>query len=249
MELGLKGKVALVTGGSRGIGRATALALAKEGAFVAISYSSNEAAAQETIAAIEAAGSKGTALKFDVGDPSACQEAVDGLVKAQGSLHILVNNAGVAIDGLIMRFKDEDLQKVFATNVFGGYYLARAACRPMMKAKWGRIVMMGSVVGEMGNTGQSAYAATKSAVEGLAKSLARELASRNITCNVVSPGFIATDMTKTLTDQMREALMAQIPLGAMGSADDIADAVTFLCSDRAKYVTGQVLAVNGGLHM
>lgn len=249
MDLGLSGKIALVTGGSRGIGKACALALAKEGADVTISYTANEIAAQETVDALRALHGKGGMVRFDVGDAAAGQAAIDELVKAKGGLHILVNNAGVAIDGLVMRFKDEDLEKIFRTNVFGAYTLSRAACRAMMKARWGRIIMMGSVVGEMGNTGQSAYAATKSALEGLSKSLARELASRNITCNVVSPGFIDTDMTKGMTETMRAALLSQIPLGAMGSADDIADAVAWLSSERARYVTGQVLSVNGGLYM
>lgn len=249
MDLGLSGKIALVTGGSRGIGKACALALAKEGADVTISFTSNEIAAQETVDALRAHHGKGEMVRFDVGDAAAGQAAIDALVKSKGGLQVLVNNAGVAIDGLVMRFKDEDLEKIFKTNVFGAYTLSRAACRAMMKARWGRIIMMGSVVGEMGNTGQSAYAATKSALEGLSKSLARELASRNITCNVVSPGFIDTDMTKGMTETMRAALLSQIPLGAMGSAEDIADAVTWLSSERARYVTGQVLSVNGGLYM
>ncbi len=148
-----------------------------------------------------------------------------------------------------MRYKDEDLDRIFRTNVFGAFYLARSASRAMMKQRWGRIIMMGSVVGDMGNTGQTAYAGTKAALEGMAKSLARELASRNITTNVIAPGFIDTDMTKALPEAARTALLAQIPLGAMGLAEDIADAVVYLASDRAKYVTGQVLGVNGGLYM
>ena len=240
---------ALITGGSRGIGRACAAALAREGADVVISYSSNEEAAKAAIAAIEQAGGKASARKFDVGDPDACKEAVDAIAKEKGGLHVLVNNAGVAIDGLLMRYKDEDLLKIFQTNVFGSFYLARAASRHMMKSKWGRIVMMGSVVGEMGNTGQAAYAATKSALDGLAKSIARELASRNITANVIAPGFIDTDMTKALPAEAQKALLDSIPAGRMGNAEEIADAVLFLCSDRAAYVSGQVLNVNGGLYM
>lgn len=245
----MEGRIALVTGGSRGIGRACAIGLAKAGADVTISYTSNEAAAQETVALIQSTGGKAAMRKFDVADSEACQEAVEAIAKDKGGLHILVNNAGVSIDGLLMRYKDEDLEKIFRTNVFGAFYLARAASRPMMKARWGRIVMMGSVVGEMGNTGQTAYAGTKAALDGMAKSLARELASRNITTNVVAPGFINTDMTRALPEAAQKALLEQIPLGAMGAAEDIANAVVFLCSDNAKYITGQVLGVNGGLYM
>lgn len=249
MDMGLTGKIALVTGGSRGIGRAVAIALAREGCDVTISYTSNEEAAQATVAAIEAAGGKGSARRFDVADADACKEAVDAIVKDKGGLHILVNNAGVSLDGLLMRYKDEDLDRIFRTNVFGAFYLTRAASRAMMKQRWGRIIMMGSVVGDMGNTGQTAYAGTKAALEGMAKSVARELASRNITANVITPGFIDTDMTKALPEAARTALLEQIPLGAMGTSDDIADAVVYLASERAKYVTGQVLGVNGGLYM
>lgn len=249
MQTGLKGKIALVTGGSRGIGRATSIALAKEGVDVTFTYGSNEAAAQQTVADIEAAGGTAAAVRFDVGDAAACKSAVADLVKAKGALHILVNNAGVSIDGLLMRYKDEDLEKIFRTNVHGPFYLARAAARPMMKAKWGRIIMMGSVVGEMGNTGQAAYAATKAALDGMAKSMARELASRNITANVVAPGFIGTDMTDSLPDEVKTGMLSAIPLGKMGDADDIAQAVTFLASDAAKYITGHVLNVNGGMYM
>lgn len=249
MDTGLKGKIALVTGGSRGIGRATCIALAQEGVDVTFTYGNNEDAAQQTIAAIEAVGGQASAVRFDVGDPEACKAAVNDLVKAKGALHILVNNAGVSIDGLLMRYKDEDLEEIFRTNVHGPFFLARAAARPMMKAKWGRIIMMGSVVGEMGNTGQAAYAATKSALSGMAKSMARELASRNITANVIAPGFIGTDMTDSLPDEVKTAMLTAIPLGKMGEAEDIAQAVTFLASDAAKYITGHVLNVNGGMYM
>lgn len=249
MDLGLKDKVALVTGGSRGIGRAIAEALAREGAKVCFTYTSNEAAAQETVAAIEAAGGSASAKKFDVGDAEAAKAAVDELVKTEGGLHILVNNAGVSIDGLLMRYKDDDLARIFQTNVFGAFYLARAASRPMMKARWGRIVMLGSVVGETGNVGQAAYASTKAALDGMAKSLARELASRNITANVVAPGYIGTDMTSTISEEMKTMMLSSIPAGEMGKPEDIADAVAFLCSDRARYITGQVVNVNGGMYM
>lgn len=249
MQTGLDGKIALVTGGSRGIGRACCVALAQEGADVTFTYGSNQAAAEETVAAVEAAGGTANAVRFDVQDPEACKAAVNDLVKAKGALHVLVNNAGVSIDGLLMRYKDEDLERIFRTNVHGPFFLARAAARPMMKAKWGRIIMMGSVVGEMGNVGQSAYAATKAALDGMAKSMARELASRNITCNVVAPGFIATDMTEALGDDVKQGMLAAIPLGQMGGVEDVANAVTFLASDAARYVTGHVLHVNGGMYM
>lgn len=249
MDLGLQNKIALVTGGSRGIGRAIAVALARQGVDVTFSYSSNEAAAQETVAAIEAAGGQATAVRFDVGDPAAGKAAIDGIVKAKGALHILVNNAGISIDGLLMRYKDDDLERIFRTNVHGPFFLARAAARPMMKARWGRIVMLGSVVGEMGNTGQAAYASTKAALDGMAKSMARELASRGVTANVVAPGFIGTDMTEALPEDVKSAMLSAIPLGAMGDPEDVANAVVYLASDAAKYVTGHVLHVNGGMYM
>lgn len=249
MDLGLTGKTALVTGGSRGIGRATALALAQAGVQVNISYSSNEAAAQETVAMVEAAGGRCFATKFDVADAEANREAVEKIVKEQGGLHILVANAGVALDGLLMRFKDEDLDKTFKTNVFGAFYGARAASRPMMKARFGRIIFMSSVVGEMGNVGQTAYAGSKAALIGMAKSMAKELASRNITVNVVAPGFIETDMTSGMNEDMKKYLSDNIPLGGVGKPEQVADAVAFLASERAAYITGHVLDVNGGLYM
>ena len=245
----LKEKVALVTGGSRGIGRATAIKLAEAGATVVISYNSNVDAANETLSAIEAAGGQGVAMQFDVGDSAAVKAAIKEITKTQGGLHIVVANAGVAIDGLLMRFSDDDLDRIFRTNVYGAFYCAKAAARPMMKAQWGRIIFMGSVVGETGNGGQSAYASTKSALDGMAKSLARELASRNITANVIAPGYIETDMTRALPEEAREALTTAIPLGRVGQPEDIAEAVLFLASDRGRYITGQVLNVNGGMYM
>jgi 3-oxoacyl-[acyl-carrier protein] reductase len=249
MDLELGGRVALVTGGSRGIGRAIARALAAEGADVTLTYGAHADAANAVVDEITAAGGAASAVGFDVKDPAACKAAVDDLVKAKGALHILVNNAGVSIDNLILRFKDQDLDTIFRTNVFGPFALARAAARPMSKARWGRIVNLGSVVGETGNTGQTAYAATKAALDGLSKSLARELASRSVTCNVVAPGYIGTDMTSELAEATKEKMLEAIPLGAMGTPEDIADAVAFLCSERARYITGQVLNVNGGMYM
>ena len=188
-------KVVLVTGGSRGIGRAVVLAFAKAGATVVFSYAGNAAAAQETLDAVQAAGGKAEATRFDVADTAACAAAVDAVIKAHGRLDVLVNNAGISVDGLIMRFKDEDYDRVLDTNLKGAWALCRAVSRPMMKQKGGAIINLTSVVGEMGNGGQSVYAASKAGLIGLTKALARELASRNIRVNAVSPGFIATDMT------------------------------------------------------
>ena len=249
MQVSLKDKVALVTGGSRGIGRACAVALARAGAQVAITYAGNEAAAQETVAMIEKAGGKARALKFDVADTKACSDAVEQVVKELGRLDILVNNAGVAVDGLVMRVKDEDWDRQIDTNLKGAFALIRAASRPMMKAKGGAIINLTSVVGEMGNGGQSAYSASKAGLIGLTKSVARELASRNIRVNAVSPGFIDTDMTAKIPAEMRVKMVEGIPLQRLGSAEDVANAVTFLASDLAGYVTGEVLKVNGGMYM
>jgi 3-oxoacyl-[acyl-carrier protein] reductase len=251
MLIDLKGKVALVTGGSRGIGRAIVLGLAKSGATVVFSYAGNEAAAKETVELVgaQAPGTKVESVRFDVSDTAACSKAVEDVVKAHGRLDILVNNAGIAIDGLVMRFKDEDWDKTLDTNLRGAWALARAATRPMMKQRVGSIINLTSVVGEMGNGGQSAYAASKAGLIGLTKALAKELASRTIRVNAVSPGFIGTDMTSHLTEDQKGKMMEAIPLGRLGSADDIANAVIFLASDAAGYVTGEVLKVNGGMYM
>ncbi|MGA9520199.1 MAG: 3-oxoacyl-[acyl-carrier-protein] reductase [Myxococcaceae bacterium] len=249
MSFDFKDKVVLVTGGSRGIGRACAVAFAKGGATVVISYAGNEAAANETLELIAKAGGKGKAIRFDVADPKACADAVDAIVKEQGKLDVLVNNAGISIDGLVMRFKDEDWDKVLDTNLKGAFALIRAAARPMMKAKGGSIVNLSSVVGEMGNAGQVAYASSKAGLIGLTKTIARELASRNIRVNAVSPGFIGTDMTGALPEETRAKMLDAIPLARLGSPEDVANAVLFLASDAAAYVTGEVLKVNGGMYM
>ena len=243
------GRVALVTGGSRGIGRACAEALAEQGATVIVNYVKGEAAAREVADAIVAKGGKAEISGFDVADSKAIDAAVDDIAKRHGKIDILVANAGISIDGLLLRLKDEDLDRLWATNVRGAIACARACSRGMMRARWGRIVFMGSVVGEMGNVGQTGYAATKAALMGASKSIAREYASRNITCNVVAPGYIDTDMTATMTPEMKEQLGKIIPLGRTGSAKDIAAAALYLASEEAGYVTGQVLGVNGGMHM
>ena len=244
----LDGKIALVTGGSRGIGRACCEALAEQGALVVVNYVKGEASAKEVADGIIAKGGKAEILGFDVADPKAIDAAVDDVVKRHGRLDIMIANAGISIDGLLLRMKDDDLDRLFQVNVKGSLSCARASIRPMMRAKTCRIIFMSSVVGEMGNVGQTAYAASKAALIGAARSIAREYASRNITVNVVAPGFIDTDMTHTMTDAMKEHLVKIIPLGRTGNARDIAAATVYLSSDEAAYVTGQVLRVNGGMH-
>jgi len=240
------GKVVLVTGGSRGIGRACAVAFARAGATVVLSYAGNEAAAAEAVAL---AGPNARSMKFDVADTAACAAAVDEGVKGAGRLDVLVNNAGVAIDGLAVRVKDDDWDRTLDTNLKGAFALCRAAARPMMKQRSGAIVNLTSVVGETGNVGQAAYAASKAGLIGLTKSLARELSSRNIRVNAVSPGFIDTDMTAGLNAELKAKMTEGIPLGRLGSSDEVARAVLFLASDAASYVTGEVLKVNGGMYM
>src|SRR5882724_11145023 len=245
----LSGKVALVTGGSRGIGRAACEALAKQGAHVVINYVSNESAARETAQAIELAGGKAELVQFDVANGEAAEKAITEVAKRLGRLDILVASAGVAIDGLLLRLKDEDFDRVLAVNVKGALSCARAAIRTMMRAKTGRIVFLSSVVGEMGNAGQTAYAASKAALLGVAKSMARELSSRAITVNAITPGFIDTDMTGALTEDQKTAINSAIPLGRTGKPEEIAAAVVYLASDEAGYITGQALRVNGGMYM
>ena len=244
----LHGKVAIVTGGSRGIGRAGCEALAQQGAHVVVGYASNEGAANAAVAAIHEQGGKAEAAHLDVADPGV-EKKVAALAKQLGRLDILVASAGIAIDGLLLRLKEEDLDRLFQVNVKGAILSARAALRPMMRARVGRVIFLSSVVGEMGNTGQTAYAASKAALLGVARSLAREYASRGITVNAITPGFIETDMTSSLTEEQRSFMLANIPTGRPGAPSDVGAAIAFLASDEASYVTGQVIRVNGGMYM
>ncbi|MGN8781675.1 3-oxoacyl-[acyl-carrier-protein] reductase [Acidaminococcus fermentans] len=245
----LVGKVALVTGGSRGIGRAIALKLAENGADVAINYAGNTAAAEEVKAAIEQMGRKALLIQCSVADTDGVQVMVNQVVKELGRLDILVNNAGITRDGLLMRMKEADWDDVMNTNLKGVYNCSKAVMRTMMKQKSGRIVNMASVVGEMGNAGQANYAAAKAGVIGFTKSLAKEVASRGITVNAIAPGFIATDMTRVLSDDQKAEMARTIPLGRAGQPEDVANAVLFLASEGAAYITGQVLNVDGGMVM
>ena len=245
----LDGKVALVTGASRGIGRAIAVALAKAGASVAVNYAGNAAAAEETLKMIEDAGSKGMLVKADVADGTQVDAMVKSVAAEFGQIDILVNNAGITRDGLLMRMKDEDWDKVIDTNLKGVFYCTKAVSRLMMKKRYGRIVNMSSVVGLTGNAGQTNYAAAKSGILGFSKSAARELATRGITVNMVAPGFIATDMTAVLPEEVKTKMEADIPLGRVGTPEDIAETVLFLVSDNASYITGQVINVDGGMVM
>ncbi len=245
---GLAGKVALVTGASRGIGAAIAVRLAAEGATVAVNYYPGfEADAQDVVGRIESAGGRAAAFAADVTDSAACVRMVDEVVSSLGSLDVLVNNAGITRDGLMVRMSDEDWAAVISTNLTGVFFCTRAAAKVMMKARTGAIVNIASVVGIGGNAGQANYSAAKAGVIGLTKTTAREFASRGMRCNAVAPGFIETDMTAKLPEAVREGLKGQIAMGRLGSADDVASCVAFLASDDASYVTGQVLAIDGGM--
>ena len=242
----LKDKVALVTGASRGIGKAIALELAARGATV-VGTATTEAGAQGVTEILAPHGGRGVVL--NVTDVPACDALVDSLSKEAGGLHILVNNAGITRDNLAMRMKDEDWDAVLQTNLSAVFRLSRAVMRGMMKARWGRIINITSVVGSSGNPGQANYAAAKAGVAGMSRALARELGSRGVTVNCVAPGFIETDMTSALDEAQTSALLGQIPLGRLGSATDIAHAVAFLASPNASYITGTTLHVNGGMYM
>ena len=241
-----QGQVALVTGATRGIGAAIAQELAARGYTVIGTATSDDGAARIS-AALSAQGGRG--VKLDVNDAAGVDALVDDIVKTQGGLHVLVNNAGITKDQISMRMKDDDWDAVIDTNLKAVFRLSRAAIRPMMKQRFGRIISITSVVGAMGNPGQANYAAAKAGVAGMSRALARELGSRGITVNCVAPGFIATDMTAVLPEEQQKALSAQIPLGKLGQPSDIANAVVYLASAGAGYVTGQELAVNGGMYM
>lgn len=249
--LSLHDRVALVTGASRGIGKAIAETLASRGATVAVNYGANEAAAAQVCAAIEAAGGKAIAVGFDVADEAAVTAGIKRVADELGGLHILVNNAGISIDALLLRAKSEDLRRILAVNLEGAFACSKVAARHLLKARAaGRIINVSSVVGETGNAGQAMYSASKAALLGLTKSLALELAGRGITVNAVTPGFIETDMTDAaLQGDTREQLLKKIPLGRIGAATEVAEAVAWLASPAAAYVTGHVLRVNGGLAM
>ena len=243
------GKTAVVTGGSRGLGRAVCLELAKGGANVVLCYAGNEDAAKETTAACEALGAKALAVQCNVAKADEVKTLMDAAVKEFGRIDILVNNAGITRDGLLMMMKEEDFDAVIAANLKGTFLCMKAVSRIMMKQRYGRIVNLSSVVGLRGNAGQVNYAASKAGVVGMTKSLAKELASRGVTVNAVAPGFIATDMTAAMTDAAKEATLASIPLQRLGAPEDVAHAVAFLASDEAAYITGQVLCVDGGMAM
>ena len=242
-------KTAVVTGGSRGIGRAICLELAKGGANVVLCYAGNEAAAQETADACKALGAQAMAVRCDVADPAQVQELVDTAVKTFGGVHILVNNAGVTRDNLLLRMSEADFDTVLDTNLKGAFLCMKAVARTMMRQRYGRIVSISSVVGLRGNAGQLNYAASKAGLIGLTKSMAKELASRGITANAVAPGFIDTDMTAALGEETRKALLDSIPAARLGQPEDVAKTVAFLASEDAAYITGQVLAVDGGMAM
>lgn len=245
----LENKVALVTGASRGIGREIALTLAREGAFVVVNYNGSKERAEEVVKTIEEANGKAVSYQCSVSDFQACQEMIQTIIKEYGKLDILVNNAGITKDNLIMKMKEEDFDAVIDTNLKGTFNTIKHSARQMLKQRSGKIINISSVSGILGNAGQANYAASKAGVIGLTKTMARELASRGITVNAVAPGFVDTEMTEVLGDEIKEAACRQIPLGKFGQTKDIAEMVAFLASEKADYITGQVISVDGGMSM
>ena len=243
----LENKIAVVTGAGRGTGRGIALALAREGAMVVVNYNGSKERAEEVVRTIEEAGGKAAAIQCNISDFEAAKEFFANVVKEYGKIDILVNNAGITKDNLMMKMSEEEFQSVIQTNLAGTFHGVKFVTRPMMKQRQGRIINIASVSGVIGNMGQANYSASKAGVIGLTKAAAKELASRNITVNAVAPGFVATEMTDVLSDSVKEAAVATIPLGRFGEVEDIAETVVFLASDKAKYITGQVICVDGGI--
>jgi 3-oxoacyl-[acyl-carrier protein] reductase len=245
----LSDKVALVTGGSRGIGRAIALRLANDGADVAVNYRTDQSAADGAVKAIESIGRRAFAVQGDVSVAEDAQRMVAETISTLGAIHILVNNAGVSADVLTMRLSEADWDRVLDTDLKGAFLTTKAAMRPMLRQHWGRIINISSVVGYTGNAGQASYASAKAGLMGFTKSVAREVATRSITANVVAPGLIDTEMTERLTDEIRKWMLDQVPMGKPGRPEDVAAAVSFLASDDAEYMTGQIIKVDGGMVM
>ena len=245
----LENKIAVVTGAGRGIGRGIALALAREGAMVVVNYNGSKERAEEVVRTIEEAGGKAVAIQCNISDFEAAKEFFANVVKEYGKIDILVNNAGITKDNLMMKMSEEEFQSVIQTNLAGTFHGVKFVTRPMMKQRQGRIINIASVSGVIGNMGQANYSASKAGVIGLTKAAAKELASRNITVNAIAPGFIATEMTDKLNDAVKEAAVKTIPLGEFGKVEDIAETAVFLASDKARYITGQVICVDGGIAM